>query len=368
MEMTGKDFSAYTYGEAQTAGGQLIHFSCRSEDLEEIKKVFQDKLRNVSFPETHRVMLEHGMYGRYTRYEIIQHKYAGWNHESGAGGYIEVLEVKNPTDGRGSIVIYDYRDDLGAVFTEWETLESAIEGERRFWGQSDRTQESWEKLGCKRFVRCGELDPWFYAVGNQELVGDYVFPEYLQDDPVYTFGRKFIVQGADDFLEVKTCFGARFISGERESFSGHRSPWAQRIVYWSDGSSTVMDCGKESAVKPLERDEAWIAEASRQFTRLLSGNKERFLIKLLDGTQFIGRVIPDKGRSVFRRAGRYFAKVQVEGEAKVREGWVDFVPSEKEPDVLEYIKAKLSEKGKEIVSIAINPEKQHGRKWAGVFL
>lgn len=365
--MTAKDFGVRTYGEVQTAGGQLINFSCRPEDLEEIKKVFQEKLHSVDFPETHRVTLNHGSYGRYTRYEIVQHKYAGWNSEDGSGGYIEVLEVKNPTDGRGGVVVYDYRDYVGAVFTEWETLEAALEGERRFWSQSDRSQESWETLDCKRFVRCGELDPWFYAIGNQELVGDYVFPECLQSDPVYIFGRKFIVWGVYDFPEVKTCYGARFVSGGQESFLGHKAPWTQRIVYWSDGSSTVMDCGREPAVRPLEQDKAWITEALRQFARLLSGHQERFSIKLLDGMQFIGRVAYDKGRSVFQRAGRYSAKVKVEGEAKIREGYIDFVPSEKWPDVLEYIKAKLSGNGKKVSVIAIKPEEQHGKKWAGVF-
>lgn len=365
-----RKFDSYTFGEVQTAGGQTVCFTCSSHDRESVAAFLAEHIRGIDVPTTGKVNVSHGGYGRYTRYDIVQHRYAGYDGEDGGGGYIEVLEVRNPPNERNGFVIFDYRFREGAVFSEWESLALAFVAYEQFWEKTRRHHTAWQELGCKRFVPCGALTPWFYAIGNQELIGDYAFPEGLQDDPVYLIGRKFVVcPSSDDVPRIRTCLGTRFLSGFSRSYLSHQQhPWYRRMVHWDDGSVTLFerDDGPPRGgwVRPLEEEELWVTEALEQFRRLLSGRTERFSLRFSDGTQFVGRIIPAKVPVELTRAGEYFARLTVDG-GEERQGKFDFSPTTETPDVPSFLRKRFAPR--EIKFLEVRPNLPKGKKWRGVF-
>ncbi|MFZ3031916.1 MAG: hypothetical protein WA082_02685 [Candidatus Moraniibacteriota bacterium] len=362
-----KKFDSRTFGETQTAGGQTVHFSCGVRDREKVAAFLAEHVCDIDVPTTGRVSVPHGGFGRYTRYDITQHEYAGYG-----SGYIEVLEVKNPPNERGGFVIHDFRSDKGAVFSEWDSLADALNAYERFWTMSVRDHRSWQELSCKRFVPCGALTPWFYAVGNQELIGDYAFPEGLQDDPVYVFGQKFVVcLSKDDAPRVKTCLGTRFLSGDYKDSPYCGGPWHKRVVYWDDGSTLTIDSGDGSLhggwARPLVGGEMWVTAALAKFQVLLSGKTDQFSLDFTDGMRFVGKLVPAKTPAALTKAGRYWAHLKIEGEDNAK-GAFDFSPTEEFPDATALLSSKMAKKhpGKEIAILEIRPDTPKGRKWTGV--
>ncbi|OGZ03762.1 MAG: hypothetical protein A2648_02290 [Candidatus Lloydbacteria bacterium RIFCSPHIGHO2_01_FULL_41_20] len=364
-------FVAYTHVETRTGMGQLVEVACPTGDVQKVKDFFLTSVREVDLPETHSLNVSHGGFGRYTRYDITQHKYAG-----GGGGYIEVLEIKNPPEGRQGIVINEWNGYDGGVFTEWKTVADAVAAWEATWsGRRSETVYPTMK-GFIRRVVCGALSPWFYAIGEEELIGDYALPHGLEDDPVYRLGRKFVVQNGEGDAEIKTCMGTRFYEEDLDEVGYRRkSKLRVRIVYWHDGSiwrGNTEGAGGEP--RPLRDDQLWIVKAMVEFNKLLSGRTAEFSVNFIDGGKFVGRFVEaktPKERKKFHGAGNYLLSVRVIGETKVRKGWVyDFNPTAEDPDILAHVARKLRTQGKEIERLEVKKHKpkKGGKKWVGVYL
>lgn len=362
-------FNCLQYIEVKIGSGQLLTMTCIPEKKEEVKKILEEAVCQVDQSFTGEVKnIPHGGYGMYSRYDVTQHKYAG-----GQFGYIEVLEIKYPPEERCGFVIHE-RHCGNSRFSEWDSLEKAKKAYEKHWG-SGATEENLSKLeGFKRFVPCGKLTPWFYAIGNEVLIGDYTFPDGLQDDPVFRFGKKFVVSDDEGkMLSVKTCMGARFVEEKNDyAYLRDKKTYRYRIVYWDDGT-TWADGGMRSNGKypprPLEADELWITKAMEQFISLLSGKSTEFTIPFLDGTKFMGKITPT-ANAKYTKEGDYFIVIHLKGEKTPQKGWVnDFVPSPKIPDIFSYITEKLQEKGKVIERFEVTEYRaeKNGKKWAGVF-
>lgn len=371
-------FSCYTFDEGRTGIEQLVSFSFpvppggdegRKQEAEHIKDFLKTRLRSIDLPETGQVIIGHGGYGGYTRYAVKQHKYAGGGHP-GCGGFIEVLEISDPPGGRASNIIYDYRSPGGGTFTEWETLAAALEAFEKYGSAPERDGGFAQLPGFKRRVVCGQLTPWFYAIGKEELIGDYALPEGLQNDPVFRLGRKFVVM--DDVLPViKTCLGTRVI--ERKASDRwpdyEKRDQHYRLVSWDDGSVWDERNHPDRPPRPAEEGELWIAEAVWQFRQFLAGQNDRFVINFTDGQQFTGKLARPARRAASHE-GDYNLAVQIEGEKEVRRGWITgFKPTPEAPNIIEFLTRKLEKKGKKILSVKIEEAriKKGGKKWAGVF-
>lgn len=351
-----KDFRSYTFSEGRTGGGQLVEFTCRSEDVQRAKAILGMFRHIEEGSVTHRTNVSHGSYGRYSRYKIKQHKYAGGGH-GGVCSYIEVLEIKDPPDGRCGIIIHLYNSRDGATFYECQTVKLACQIFEKHWGEYDPDLANLP--GCLRQVRCGALTPWFYAIGDEELVGDYALPYGLENDPVYRLGRQFVVE-ENGIPTIKTCMGSRL--AQRLPRTGYHDTHQVRLVYWDDGST--WEEGYPTP-RPVEEQEMWITAAVQKFRELLGGKTTRFAIPFLDGTEFVGRINKPKRRTQCA-AGDYYLKVTlVSGE--VQEGWVnDFEPTVKAPDIIQYVTQRHPA---ELVRIEIVERKLKagGKKWSGVF-
>jgi len=223
-------FDTYTFSEGSTGIGQMVEFSCCPEDVGKVKE-FLKTIRTIDIPTTKRVNVVHGCYGRYTRFDIVQHKYAGGGNGSG-GGYIEVLEIKNPPDGRCGIVIYEYSTHDNSVFYEFSNLPDAVLAFEKNRGGSgfSKCEGFLRRVVCNRFYT-----PWFYAVGSQLLLDDFVFPNIIEEDPTFRYGRKFVVRDYYGLPTIKTCMGSRLI--RKDEYGGKTE--SSLLVLWEDG--TVWD-------------------------------------------------------------------------------------------------------------------------------
>lgn len=369
------NFTVTQLAEGRTGGGQQVRFSAREEDVDIVKQAM-GLVEELDIPSTKRVLLKHGGYGAYTRYDVEQHRYAGGGH-SGGGGFIEVLEIKNPPDDRHGIVIYESDSLHGTRFTEFDSLEHAKNAFEGYWSMPDKTRQRFpQKPGFMRSVECGRLTPWFYAIGDEELVGDYAFPEGLQDDPVFRFGRQFLVERQTDkgrkVRNLKTCMGTRFVEYERGGWAEEKRRATYRLVYWDDGTISKLDnygnsiLGYPRVARPVEGNESWIADAMDEFRAVLEGGKDNFSINFADGTKFVGRVKTEKKSHA---EGNYFAVVKLR-DGITKEGWVEFTPTVEAPTVQQFIAQQFQKtKAVEVESIEITHRKttKGGKKWSGVF-
>ena len=356
-------FNSYNLGEFVTGGGQIVDIAWSNQELdkEELARIL-GSIKTIKSAVTGAVQVPHGGYGQYTRYQVVQHDYTG-----SIDGYAEVLEIKDPPDGRHGIVInqqsvYHGKD---CCFVEFDTVGQAITAFSNF----QKSFKHWDKQpGFKRLVVCDALNPWFYAIGEQQLIGDYAFPEGMQQDLVYRCGRKFVVYNNNDVPEIKTCVGSRFVKKITNEHS-RQIDLSYRLVFWSDG--TFWNEGGYSShnkvPRPIEAGEEWIVEAINQFQRLLAGDLAEFTINLTNDTKFVGKLKTD--RSIPSVEGNYLLSVRIEGEEKLREGWMEFRPTTEAPNIVKLITQQCEERGKRVASIEIKEykTKMGGKKWHGVY-
>ncbi len=368
-EIPVREFSCYTYREVRTAGGQLLELTCDPKEAEEIATFLATKVRTLKEPVTKQtVNVEHGGYGRYTRYAITQHKYGGGNSESGEGGYIEVLEIKDPPRRkwdleRCGIVIHTYTTWAGSVFYEFCTLEDALAAYERCWGAHDRDDSLRKAKGCQRAVPCGMMRPWFYAVADELLYeDDFVFPHSVHAVDGFLPLRRYVVEDERGHAEIKTCITA---------YRRHREGWGDAqgpvLVTWSDG--TTWD-GSYSRRRPwaLEYDQYWICEIMKEFAAFLSGTQTRFVTEFRDGSRFIGRWVPPAENAKTAKQ-RYHVKCSVEkdGKIKTQQGIYDFVPTPELPSIEQSLEVDAKAKGYKILKIISITIKKKRNVWKGVF-
>ncbi len=374
-----KRYRSYSHSEAQTGIGQLVDFSCDPENTDEVKRFIEENIRGISLPSSFRVTTSHGTYGRYSRYNVIQHKYAGGNcgEDSGHGGYSEVLEIQNPPDGRCPFVIYEYTTFGRGSFSEWNSLAEALDVWKTTRSNHELNQREEKPAGFKGLVNCGFMTPWFYAIGDEVLHGDYAITSGLEDDPVFRLGRRFVVQKSTGLSEVRTCMGCRFYTEKQDYHPYQVESW--RMVYFDDGTTlnilkddTVEDKDKlfsdpktRKTIRPFHEEEAWIDEAMNKFRMLLSGMKEGFQIKFDDGSTFTAK-IGRKGKKAPSVEGKYTLKITYDG-GKVKEGWTEFTPSVKYPDIVSLVHSGGVCRNVEKVEIVKCEPKSGGKKWSGVY-
>ena len=380
--------------ECTTSTGQIVSVECDSSKSELLKKSFKKNIKFVTEKLTVATSLSHGSCAKYSRFKIKQHNYG-----ANMVAYRELLEILDAPKGKIRFVIFHHRPDYhgsSSCFTEWKTLKNAKKAFDRIYRvnfcnslfETDEEKESnvENQSGFIRTVRCGELQPWFYAIGREQIIGDCVVPEYLNDDPVYRLGQKFIVYSRDGTSSIKTCLGCRFVSYKHEEdILGRRSEEKKcdffRLVYFNDGfiwdESQKKNCWNSDEVNPPEiilDKELWIVEAMKQFREILSGNQTNFSINFDDGNTFIGKLSKSRLKN-HCEAADYNLRVTIDGESELREGWVNnFIPTPKYPDIVSRIKNGLNDIAPEkvlrveVVSKRISTDQKiKPKKWSGVF-
>ncbi|HOX40707.1 MAG TPA: hypothetical protein PK263_00765 [bacterium] len=269
--------------EVTTGDERVFTLECDEDDLPAIKEALGKVSRLSPASDASMSTLRHGAYTRSSRFEIVQHEYAGGG-SGGVCGYWEVLEIKNPPDDRHPLVVHWYNTRDGHAFAEIEDLDSAATVKSRF-----RDRDWADCPGLVRFVSCLWLDPWFLAVGNQELRGDYAIPCGLEDHPLYTLGRRFLVTereyDGNVTRRVKTCLGAIRISPRPHDGDSARTTY---LVHWSDGSFSEIKEGQISPAVPFTGEIAWIDKVRQSCLDLITNRARQVEVNLTDGTRFVG--------------------------------------------------------------------------------
>lgn len=216
-------------GEVRTIGGQVLRLEATSDEFDEVKKFIETHAIFLSTARSERIISKGG-YGNFSRYTIKQLEYAGGGH-LGNGGYIEALEISDPPDDRCGYVLHHLVEKPftleSNLFIEYSSKEHLLQAFESLWRIGDDLQaKAAKQAGFLRTVHCGPLTPWFYATGNQELLGDVVIVPDWGNDPTYKVGRQYIVK-TQHGQRLKICMGAR-TSSKPNSVS--------RYVLWHDGT------------------------------------------------------------------------------------------------------------------------------------
>jgi len=226
-----------TSSEGTTNDGVVVMFDAAPDNVEAVKEMLAG-VERLRLPTSHRVGVSHGGFTGYSRFDITRHDYAA-NQE----GFVAVLEIHEPPDNRHGIVLYEYNSHphpdsrLMVAFTEFKTVEDAKAALSKICSLGGSEERLPKLRGFIRRVVCGSLTPWFYAVGNEELIGDYTLPARVQDDPFFRLGQRFVVEDGQGGSQVKTCLGTRFFEhSPRSEYGGRDETQFFRLVYWDDGT------------------------------------------------------------------------------------------------------------------------------------
>lgn len=377
---------SYKFGEGHTGQGQVVHFTAHPDNFE-VARESLEHFRTINIPSAHQVNVEHGGYGRYSRYEIDQIDYGGSRY-----GYYEILDIKDAPDDRVPVVSHGFMGSgmwEGEFFAEWEDVDSA----KRHWDKfgrgtlpvlKDFQSKDKEIEGLLRVVDVGYLTPWFYATGDIELVGDFAFPEHLNQDPVYRFGRNFLVpeptkygRSEDVIHTIKTCMGTvvRDVPERQYGLWGRseipESVRKYRAVQWHDGSVTeVYPSTRELEIPvPLADEDTWVVEAQQEFSRMLGGGALSFTVEFANGGKFVGKYVAPPDTVKPNPTGDYLMAVTLDN-GEVVEGWVNnFSPTEETPTIVSYVEHRMLANGKNPIKIdkIKGRTKKVGKKWPGVF-
>lgn len=353
---TNEKFNHYTYVECRTGVNQLVEVTCHPADKEKVVAFFKENVRQVHHPANKLHNVTHGGYGRYTRFDIKQHKYAG-----GGSGYIEAIEIKDAPEGHHPFLIHEYNSGR-SKFWEIKTVERLKEIWERWWGSNDRDVKT---EGVIRFVDCSYVSPWFYAMGDQIIFRDFVIPdEGLASHPLYQQGKKFLLTCSFEKPQIKTCLCAFKIEGKEDPYYRDRKSSDYHVVVFTDGSH-YDESHRSHNLRLLHDDELWIDAAIEQFHKLLTGEKKNFEIPFIDGSSFVGKFKPSRLRDT---AGTYHivARCKKNGKPLKTEGAVEFEPTKEVPFVKDFVAAQAKAKGVELVDMeSVLREAKDG--WTGVF-
>jgi len=360
---TGK-FSSITCRELRTGGGQLVEIWCAYGEQDKVLAALKDiKNFEVKIPTTKQVKeINDGKYGQYTRYDVTQVKREG--------SWLEVLQINDPPDGRCGNILLAWLASTreGRTFFEFDTIENAcaaFDRLKKVFGKKTEG-EVLKMQGCLRTAKCGILKPWFYAVADQALWGDMVFPDTVKEDEIFRFGRKFVVRDYRDTCSIKTCIGVEHST--LKSSSDRDTEY--RRVSWDDGTyADYWEGQRQGWPKPLdESGHLWVQEAMDKFHELLNGVRKNFEIFFRDGSRLVCQWKPKNSKDK-TCAGRYKTSLVLENGEKI-EGEFNFEPTAEIPTAEDSLIKQAADKGvkiKEIFSLAFCRGGISGKKWAGVF-
>ena len=358
--------------EVKTADGEIFEVRVAEGKKGQVREAFAQISDVEKTQNNAHNLVEHGTYGNYTRYKIKQHYYGGCDPEWHSGGFTEILEILDAPDGRHPIVLHEYWRGK-AQFHEFETVKQARLA-RKISNRSRVPERILsQQPGFIRTVVCGRLQPWFYAVGKEELFKDYAVPSGFNDHPIYRLGARFFDPGSpgdydrDPVLpSIKVCMGCVMVDDVRVRNGYHdrteKTGKKAFLIFWDDGSETRLTEGQTGPL-PLGDEQLWIVEALERFRQALQGRTKSFTIDLEDGSTLSARLKPSHRNDP---AGMYYAEIAFADRPSIS-GVFEFSPTPEHPSARSYLRAR--QKGK-IVKMSVRREttEKAGKKWSGVYL
>lgn len=334
--------------EVVLASGRPVTVTCPIDMAEEVVKALAS-VSKLELPVAARTTIWHGNSPVYSRYDIEQILYREY-----IWGYVEILKVNDNPESRSPIILHERFRGGGRTFSYWKTLTNAqYTADQSCW-PTNGTNESFKKLaGFLGLVRSDGLIPWFLAVGDEQLIGEYVFPKRHFQHPVFRPGQDFLVYDMTNPKhprpKVKRC-----VCCKMEKVQTPQAPLfteEQLVIYWSDGSRTTEYSMRGNQPIPLEEGDMWLVEAKNGLDRLLANPNDQVSIRFTDHTVFGVKIRRAKNPSL-RREGLYGLTANVKGGELIH--WQKhFCPTERQPSILEYAIEKMEKGGHKIIWIQV---------------
>jgi hypothetical protein len=344
--------------EVTTGNGTLVELWGNPTDVEKAAEVLS-LLEKIELPHTQwESEPETRRHKKYSRFDIVEHTVGGCD----AFYHRHLLEIRSAPPGKASIVIDHY-----VSFTEWSDLASAKKAYRKMIDQhlEDSDLEKNPLPGQLRLVKYHQFDPWFYAIGNQLVVGDIAFPDNLQEDPVYRAGKDFVVYDEENQPSIKTCLGCRLERYQEQHGFREETPHVHffRLVYFDDGTTWNESTHRENPPRPLVNGELWMTKAVEQFKACLAQGRLGFSLSFVDGLNFKCRLTGKKGLTV---EGSYYAEITFT-DGTEEKGYFDFKPFRDFPTVEDYLKFEFGRQRKEIKTLKVELYRRVrlGKGWSG---
>lgn len=302
------------FGECLTKDGQLVYFICPTrEDFEEVKQVLLTKVNGIEPATTRWVGRGHE---RLSRYIIFPLEKDGKKFFDGFQG---ALKIENHPEGKWGIVVYAQdkysfpASQIGSnSFYEFETEELAIAAWDKY---ENRKCKLDREPGCKRRVRCGPFQPWFFAIADQAVSGDLVVPSELEEYGIFQFGRKFVLHPENywsEMTQIKTCWGIKTIDDyvSTGSFSSEKRP--VKFILWHDGTFTHLGQGNPEVpkwIQPLEGDSLQAQMVLDKTKMVISGASDSEEVICANGDKIIIQWKPADKKKTYK-GGMYWVTVQ----------------------------------------------------------
>lgn len=313
------------YVDTITLDGQPVNLCTRWNDRERVRAMIRESVVDIHLPKTHRVNVSHGSYGRYSRYELDQRKYAGGGHGA-SGGYMEALAIELSPTGHGRGIFHEQGGGLHR-FVEYDTPDQAVAAWNYRWGHSNAsTGELVRMAGAGRWLEWCHFVPWFYAVGDEQEYEDrgFLLPRGMSDDPVFRLGSRWLAFNQAGWPRVVVCLGSRL---ERRPAGGdwynREREHDVRVVYWHDGTTWEPNPRQPEPRRLADDEPVWLNEAHRRLDQIMTGEDDHFILDLVDGRRVTVRVKqPGVGRDQSCRAGQYHCDLTIDRALPGRR-WVE---------------------------------------------
>lgn len=349
-------FKDVTTKEVTSAEGILVKLKGPIDVVEKVTELLP--LLGLELPHTQWVDVpDSKCRRRYSRYNITVHKVEGLNDFNHAGSLFEIHD--GPVD-KSPIVI-----DRFTSFSEWESLEAAKAALKVMDSRWLRHEDIAENPlpGQLRVVLCHPFDPWYYAIDNQLIVGDIVFPDGFQEDPVFKAGTPCVVYDRDDRPNIKICLGCRLERRNNYPSNSQVHVPVFRTVYFDDGTIWNESDRIGKPPRPLGDNEVWAFDVLQRVQQSLAGGAMNFEVPLVGGMKFIGRL---RGRNGNTFEGTYHARISFKDGGK-DEGYFDFNPTPELPTAEAFLRARYERPRREFASLKVTLHKKRhlGQNWSG---
>ena len=340
-----RNSSSGRYMELKTRDGQLIQVVIPLDSelsTEEIEKLAAS-IGEVRVPTTKWVGGGHNECVRLTRFELVPLR--DEKDRSIFNGLRGAFKIVDPPDGRHNVVVYagdrmeNYCDLDTTSFFEFETDKLAVSAWKLFESRGDVKLAS--QPGCIRRVHCGLFDPWFFAVADQAIVGDLVFPTEIEQWWIFRHGQKFVVhpwamlhREGHNFPKIKTCWGIKSETRDAHyAIYGPRNKMVVQYALWSDGTVSQIGNKEEKrlpyGIEVLQGESLLAHRAICETEAVAGGLKDQAEIVCLDGSRVKIQWIPADKKRHYKEAEYEVEFLTENGCAITYPDPVTFVPGEK---------------------------------------
>lgn len=330
------------------ASGQAVTITCPIEDLTTITDALA-LVAKIEVTPNAKTTLWHGKSPVYSRFDIEQIYYQEYSW-----GYVEILNVKDGPDDKPGVILHERLRGGGRTFSYWKTVTNAqYMADQPCWPTSGTTESFQRAVGFISLVKCDGLVPWFLAVGDEQLIGEFTFPKKHFEHPVFRPGQHFVVYDLKNpskprpMVKMCVCCKMEKVFPQAPDFTEY-----QTVIYWHDGTRSTEYAMRDLPPIPFDEKDLWLVQAQAGLGNLVVTPNTEIVVSFTDGTAFYGK-IRNANHPLLKQAGLYGLTAKVKGQELPEHWQKKFEPSTERPTILDYAVFRLKNKGLDPIWIQV---------------